>query len=182
MCCLADRTSFVLSFMDPLPYSCSRAIPVQMSSSRLPAPLPEQVYVTVSPIGDQSFTFPEKSFIKPAEDDARGTVPSLSFLITHPNPPSTLPWLDKRTPSPPLGHPLRLLFDLGLRKNADAYSTQQQQHLKKREPHELSTSVAEVLLQKGDVKPQDIDLVILSHVHYVRPLSISVTLPGTAQL
>lgn len=143
-------------------------------SSKLPQPLPDQRYVTIAPIGSQSITLPDSSFVSPADPEARRTVPSLSFLITHSNPPTHLPFLRKpdhgrhQDGKPPnFRKPLRMLFDLGLRKSVDRYLPQQQEHFKNREPHALSPSVAEDL-EKGDVKPADIDLVILSHVHYVR--------------
>lgn len=152
-----------------------------MPSSTLPSGLPDQNYVTVSPIGSQSITLPDKFFVSPADPDARRSVPSLAFLVTHPGPPSHfhLPRSSREindsdqdvgaTTSTParVRKPLRMLFDLGLRSSKEGYLPQQQEHLKNRNPYSLSPSVAETLEYDGDVRPEGIDLVVLSHVHYV---------------
>lgn len=148
-----------------------------MTGSQLPAPLPDQAYVTVSPIGSQSITLPDKCFVSPSDPDASRSVPSLSFLITHPGNVSESSFgyrLFHRTPSEDgksddtvPEKPLRMLFDLGLRGTAHAYLPQQQEHLINREPYSLQPSVAETLRRDGNVRPEDIDLVVLSHVHYV---------------
>ncbi|KAB5580387.1 beta-lactamase-like protein [Coniochaeta sp. 2T2.1] len=117
----------------------------------LPLPEERQSYVTVSPILGGQITLPEKFFINPADATARHTVPSLSFLITHP------------------GHgdhgPQTLLFDLGLRSKITGYSEPQQHHLVNRKPYLLGPGVAATLTE-GGIDPGDIDTVILSHVHY----------------
>jgi glyoxylase-like metal-dependent hydrolase (beta-lactamase superfamily II) len=135
-----------------------------MSSSKpsLPAPSSNQTYVTISPINGGRLTLPDSAFISPADPAAKRHVPSLSFLIT---------------PSEPISHqkgfintsskkkPLRILFDLGLRHNISKYSELQQRHLKTRSPFETQPGVA-AILEKGGIGSEDIDVVILSHVHY----------------
>jgi glyoxylase-like metal-dependent hydrolase (beta-lactamase superfamily II) len=58
------------------------------------------------------------------------------------------------------------MFDLGLRSNIEHYLPTQQSHLRKnRVPYRLGPSIADQLA-KGTIDPDDIDAVILSHVHY----------------
>ncbi|KAL2786634.1 beta-lactamase-like protein [Aspergillus keveii] len=117
----------------------------------LPAPFPGQTYVTVSPINGGQITLPERSFVSPS-GDAAVTVPSLSFLITHPGTGSET-------------KPRYLLFDLGLRAKLGDYMKQQQIHLESRRPYVLGPGVAQ-WLRHGGIDPADIDTVILSHIHY----------------
>jgi len=58
-----------------------------------------------------------------------------------------------------------MLFDLGLRSKVDRYKPVMQKHLENRRPYNLEPGVVEQLA-KGDLKPDDIDAVMLSHVHY----------------
>lgn len=118
----------------------------------LPPPTDGQIFVTVSPILGGQITLPEKCFIYPADATARHTVPSLSFLITHPG-------------CPPGNEPRQLLFDLGLRSKITSYSEPQQSHLLNRTPYLLGPGVA-ATLREGGLNPLDITTVILSHVHY----------------
>ncbi|KAL2839397.1 beta-lactamase-like protein [Aspergillus pseudoustus] len=117
----------------------------------LPAPFPGETYVTVSPINGGEITLPERSFVFPSADSAV-TVPSLSFLITH---PATRGETKHRL----------ILFDLGLRARLRDYMKEQQAHLGSRRPYVLGPGVAQSLRQ-GGLDPGDIDTVILSHVHY----------------
>lgn len=124
----------------------------------LPANQPGQTFVTVSPVAGGFITLPDKFFVHPADPDARRTVPSLAFLITH---PSSDVFGNNNVSS---SKPFRLMFDLGLRPKAEQYITAQQKHLKNREPYRLH-GVAEQL-KAGGVAPEDIHVVLLSHVHY----------------
>ncbi|KAK3381030.1 beta-lactamase-like protein [Podospora didyma] len=119
----------------------------------LPPPKDGQTFVSVSPIHSGEITLPEQYFINPADETAYHTVPSLSFLITHPG----------------VGNgssPRRMLFDLGLRSSITDYSEPQQRHLENRKPHTIGPGVAAALQKPGFIGPLDIDTVILSHVHY----------------
>jgi 3-hydroxyisobutyrate dehydrogenase len=110
-----------------------------------------QNYVTVSPINGGQITLPERAFVSPS-GNAAVTVPSLSFLITHPGIGSEK-------------NPRRLLFDLGLRAKLEEYMKEQQAHLGSRRPYTLGPGVAQSL-QRAGVNPGVIDTVILSHIHY----------------
>ncbi|KAF7553263.1 hypothetical protein G7Z17_g3767 [Cylindrodendrum hubeiense] len=116
----------------------------------LPLDESEQKFVTVSPISGGSITLPERYFVDSVNSDARQTVPSLAFFITHPNYE---------------GRHLRIMFDLGLRSSIAGYSDAQRRHLSNREPYLIGPGVAQVLCE-GGIAPSDIDMVILSHVHY----------------
>jgi len=110
--------------------------------------------VTVTPINGGEISLPERSFVAPSNFNTSITVPSLSFLITHPG-------LE--------GHgqvqPRHILFDLGLRARLEDYTKENQSHLQSRIPYQLGPGVAETLRQ-GGLNPAQIETVILSHVHY----------------
>lgn len=95
-------------------------------------------------------------FVHPADADAKRTVPSLAFLIIH---PGTTTFNSSGT------KPFHLMFDLGLRKSQTRYPEVLQKHINGRAPFRLEPGVA-VQLKEGGLDPGDVDLVILSHVHY----------------
>lgn len=57
------------------------------------------------------------------------------------------------------------MFDLGLRRAKGRYPEQLQKHIDGRAPHRLPPGVA-AQLKSGGLDPGDVDLVMLSHVHY----------------
>lgn len=124
--------------------------------AQLPPPSKDQNYVTVSALTGGFITLSDHLFVAPAEPGVQRTVPSLSFLITHPNPPRNA------FASPGQG-PLRLLFDLGLRCKKERYPEELQKHLEGRKPYLLTPGVVEQL-ESGGLRPSDIDVVVLSHV------------------
>jgi glyoxylase-like metal-dependent hydrolase (beta-lactamase superfamily II) len=111
----------------------------------LPAPAPNQTYVTISALEAGELTLPEKLFVMDADPERRATVPSLSFLIRHGS--STL------------------VFDLGLKRDFSGYREAQQHHIAQRQPTSVSPDAAESL-RNGGVDPTDVDIVMLSHVHW----------------
>lgn len=127
-----------------------------MSSSPLPAPAPNQTYATVSPIPGGFITLPDTLFVHPADEGAKRTVPSLTFLITHPGPKAFNSTGKK---------PFRMMFDLGLRKAKERYPEVMHKHIDSRAPFRLGPGVA-AQLKNGGLDPGDVDLVLLSHVHY----------------
>lgn len=107
-------------------------------------------YATVHALSTGSLTLPERFFITPADNEAKRTVPSLSFLIQHHS-------ADNVT--------TRLVFDLGLRRDTNLYPEVLQKHIQSRSP--VSTQPDAVAsLAKGGLSPFDIDFVLFSHVHY----------------
>lgn len=127
-----------------------------MASEGLPPASPGQRYVTVSPIAGGFITLADKFFVSPADPEAKRTVPSLTFLVTH---PGTIAFGANGT------KPFRMMFDLGLRRAKERYPEQLQKHIDGRAPHQLSPGVA-AQLKAGGLDPGDVDLVVLSHVHY----------------
>ncbi|XHG03773.1 hypothetical protein AWENTII_007063 [Aspergillus wentii] len=105
---------------------------------------------TVHALTAGHLTLPEKFFISPLDDPTtRSTVPSLSFLIQHTTPTRTT----------------RIIFDLGIRKNINHYPEPIYKHSTTRQP--LSGDPDPVAcLAKGKLTPDDIDLVIFSHLHW----------------
>jgi len=57
------------------------------------------------------------------------------------------------------------MFDLGTRSDLRRYLPEQQAHLKNREPHRLDPGVVKHLAA-GNIRPEDIDVVMYSHVHW----------------
>ncbi|EAU29449.1 predicted protein [Aspergillus terreus NIH2624] len=108
--------------------------------------------VTVHALDAGSLTLPERLFVTPVDDaGARKAVPSLSFLIQHTSP------IDGTTTC--------LVFDLGIRRDPSLYSEPIRKHALTRQPlyghPDVVTSLA-----RGGLHPSDVDLVILSHVHW----------------
>lgn len=118
-------------------------------NSPLPPPGIDQKYVTVSPMAGGFITLADNFFVHPAVAGAKRTVPSLTFLITHPGPPE--PWY--------------MMFDLGLRKARERYPEVLQKHIDGRAPYDLAPGVA-AQLEAGGLDPAAIHAVMLSHVHY----------------
>lgn len=127
------------------PISCSPAMSSDKNIVILPAPAPNQTYVTVSALEAGQLTLPEKLFVTDADPEKRATVPSLSFLIRHQS--------------------SNLVFDLGLKRELSRYREAQQHHIAQRQPTVVSPDVAQSL-RKGGMEPKDVNTVILSHVHW----------------
>jgi len=117
----------------------------------------ERGIVSVHALAAGQFMLPERFFVSPlANPNARKTVPSLSFLIQHHSPPS---------PASTNGQLTRILFDLGLRRDVSKYSPPIQKHIETRQPMATAPCVVESL-SAGGLTPDEIDYVILSHVHW----------------
>ncbi|KAJ3519816.1 hypothetical protein NM208_g13974 [Fusarium decemcellulare] len=106
--------------------------------------------VTISALRGGTFTLPNKLFVSGAPDDEQTRVPSLAFLLIHQSSASG---------------PRRILFDLGLRRNTKDYALPIQNHLRNRLPMQTRPDVRQSLLD-GGLACQDIDEIILSHVHW----------------
>ncbi|KAH8693216.1 beta-lactamase-like protein [Talaromyces proteolyticus] len=96
-------------------------------------------------------TLPEKYFVHPASENSRRTVPSLAFLIQHRHPAT--------------GKLTRIVFDLGLRRDVKRYSEPIQRHVSTRQPLTTDPDVVKSLAA-GGLRPDDIDYVIYSHMHW----------------
>ncbi|CBY01411.1 hypothetical protein IAQ61_003242 [Plenodomus lingam] len=122
------------------------------STVTLPAPAPNQIYVKISALHAGYLTLPERLFVTDADPDRRATVPSLSFLIQHPSTTSA-------------SNPHTLVFDLGLKRDISGYREAQQHHIAQRQPTAVTPDAADSL-RKGGLDPEDINTVVLSHVHW----------------
>ncbi|EHY56583.1 hypothetical protein HRR83_002333 [Exophiala dermatitidis] len=107
--------------------------------------------VSVHALSTGHITIPERFFVDPADPTAKRTVPSLSFLIQH---------TDGKT-----GKLTRLVFDLGMRRDLNLYPSVLRDHLASRQPISTEPDVV-ASLAAGGLGVDDIDYVILSHVHY----------------
>ncbi|KAH8812579.1 beta-lactamase-like protein [Xylogone sp. PMI_703] len=116
----------------------------------LPKARDNQNYVTVHALSSGFLTLPEHLFVEGAREGDRKTVPSISFLIQHRD---------------ATGQLTRIVFDMGIRKNLEKYPPSLQSHLKSRQPLSSEPDVKDSL-ELGGLKPQDIDFIFLSHVHW----------------
>ncbi|KAF5623620.1 metallo-hydrolase oxidoreductase [Fusarium sp. NRRL 25303] len=132
-------------------------------------------FVSVHALSAGYLTLPERFFVTPLEDtSARKTVPSLSFLIQH---------KDKNS-----GRATRIVFDLGIRCKLEDYAPPIYKHAQTRQP--LSGDPDTVTsLARGGLYPDDIDVVMFSHLHWDHvgtpsdyPNSTYVVGPGAAKL
>ncbi|KAM7199272.1 hypothetical protein V8F33_004520 [Rhypophila sp. PSN 637] len=109
------------------------------------------VYVTVSALDAGHITLPERLFVTNADPEKRTTVPSLSFLIQH---------------SSPTGKITKLVFDLGVKRDLENYRPAQQEHIANRQPLIVDPDCASSLRAGGIDLENDIDYIMLSHVHW----------------
>ncbi|CAM1509701.1 Fc.00g000360.m01.CDS01 [Cosmosporella sp. VM-42] len=127
------------------------------------------VCVSVSALDAGHLTLPERLFVTDADPEKRSTVPSLAFLIQHASPSISTPGRNVTN----------LVFDLGIKRNVDGYKPAQRDHVAQRQPVITEPDCADSLRygatgrRKDDTQEsplldpaRDIDLVILSHVHW----------------
>jgi glyoxylase-like metal-dependent hydrolase (beta-lactamase superfamily II) len=133
------------------------------------------VYVTVSALDAGHLTLPERLFVTDADPGKRTTVPSLSFLIQHPSPSPSRAGSSNVT---------NLVFDLGVKRDLSGYTGAQRTHIAQRQPVIVDPDCAASLRngavhgnsgssKKDEAKEEalldparDVDMVILSHVHW----------------
>lgn len=101
-------------------------------------------------------TLPEYIFYEPSEPGSMKYVPSLAFLIQHP---------DAALFAEGATRAFRLIFDLGVRADPLLYVPALQKHIKSRSPIAHRPSVRDHLVS-GGVAPGDIDAIAISHVHW----------------
>lgn len=133
------------------------------------------IYVTVSALDAGHLTLPERLFITDADLEKRTTVPSLSFLIQHPSPSPSRTGNNNVT---------NLIFDLGVKRDLSGYTSAQRAHIAQRQPVITDPDCA-ASLRSGSLHgdgggsgedeareeaildpSRDVDMVILSHVHW----------------
>ncbi|RMJ03756.1 hypothetical protein BHE90_012696 [Fusarium euwallaceae] len=132
-------------------------------------------FVSVHALQAGYLTLPERFFVTPLEDtSARTTVPSLSFLIQH---------TDQQS-----GKITRIVFDLGIRRKLDDYAAPIFKHAQTRQPLSGDPDTLKSL-SDGGLGPDDIDIVMFSHLHWDHvgtpsdyPNSTYVIGPGAAKL
>lgn len=120
----------------------------------LPPASENQKYVSISTLEAGHLTLPEYLFITDTDPSKRTTVPSLSFLIRHPSSGGN----GRLTTN--------IVFDLGLKRDISAYPVAQQAHIAQRQPTITSPDAAASLRAGGLDPAKDVDIVILSHVHW----------------
>jgi glyoxylase-like metal-dependent hydrolase (beta-lactamase superfamily II) len=122
-------------------------------SLRLPPAGPNQVYVKVAALNGGFLTLPERFFVTNPDPKKGTTVPSMCFLIEHPEKDSS--------------KPTRILFDLGIKRDLTKYiQPATRHHITTRQPVYSSADARSSLLSGGLDPATDIDYVILSHIHW----------------
>ena len=104
-------------------------------------------YPIVSPLSCGFLSPPAWKFLADAKEGEKLTMPSLSFLIQHPQPKS------------------KIVFDLSIRKDLTKYPIGLQKHLETRNPLSSEKDVKSAL-SLGDIDSSEINYVIMSHVHW----------------
>ncbi|KAI1084514.1 beta-lactamase-like protein [Whalleya microplaca] len=127
------------------------------------------VFVVVSALDAGHITLLDNLFVTDADPEERTTVPSLSFLIQH------------SSPSPARDSGVtNLIFDLGVKRDLNRYTPEQQVHVAQRQPIITDPDCAASLRTGCSIRStekvgedaalldpeKDIDVVILSHVHW----------------
>jgi glyoxylase-like metal-dependent hydrolase (beta-lactamase superfamily II) len=119
-----------------------------MSSSFLPPDGPNQAYITLSALNAGYLWLPEREFCDPCDENAVHKAPSFSFFLVH----------------PPTG--TKIVYDLGMRKDWENYPPAIQIRIDTGVRQvDVSTDVRDSVIA-GGVDPKDVDVVIVSHVHY----------------
>jgi glyoxylase-like metal-dependent hydrolase (beta-lactamase superfamily II) len=119
-----------------------------MSNTVLPPDAPNQAYITVSALNAGYLWLPEREFIDPCDETAVHKAPSLSFFLVH-QPSGT-----------------KLVYDLGMRKDWENYPPAIEIRIATGvRKIDVSVDVRDSVVS-GGVDPNDVDVVIVSHVHY----------------
>ncbi|OAP57645.1 hypothetical protein AYL99_08383 [Fonsecaea erecta] len=127
--------------------------PTDDNARRLPPPGPDQVYVKVAALNGGFLTLPERNFVTDPDPDKGTTVPSMCFLIEHQSTNSAAP--------------TRVVFDLGIKRDLTLYAQPAtQHHITTRQPVYSSADARSSLMSGGLDPATDIDVVVLSHIHW----------------
>jgi glyoxylase-like metal-dependent hydrolase (beta-lactamase superfamily II) len=114
----------------------------------LPQPQEDQAFVKVSALDGGYVSVRLKLMVEDApNDEERKLLPAMAFLLEH-----------SKTRE-------KFLFDLGIRKNLETLSPMNRDDIARKFPTHVPQSVEESL-KKGGMDPEDIQMIILSHLHY----------------
>ncbi|KAF8432890.1 Metallo-hydrolase/oxidoreductase [Kalaharituber pfeilii] len=114
----------------------------------LPPPSPNQAYWDVSVLDAGLLHLPDHIFVTGGSAARANICPSMSFLMRHSK---------KKN--------IKALFDLGIRRDIQAYPPAVQQYIQSTSKVDVPQDVIESLRQ-GGIQPRDISYVFLSHLHY----------------
>ncbi|KAK7449336.1 hypothetical protein VKT23_013477 [Stygiomarasmius scandens] len=125
---------------------------MQKSSNRDNVTLPpsnsiSQPFMHVSTLEAGTITLPMALYIQGASMAETAVCPSIAFLLEH------------------SASGQRLVFDLGIRRDTDTLPPTVKDLIQKYMPVEVPQSVAESL-RKGGLEPSEVELVVLSHLHF----------------
>lgn len=113
----------------------------------LPPPAFNQAYMSVSALEAGLVDLPSLLTVSDATPNEIHTVPSLAFLLTHSQSGK------------------RIVFDLGLRRDTEAYAPYVQMMIDKWMPVTVPQNVEESL-RMGGLEASEVETVVLSHLHF----------------
>ncbi|PPQ73308.1 hypothetical protein CVT26_015336 [Gymnopilus dilepis] len=114
----------------------------------LPTPAPNQAYCNVSALDGGALEGVEELFVTNATPGRKDILPSLCFLIQHSEKPS------------------KLVFDLGIRTDVEKYPPATQERIIRYFGPVPGYGDVVGSLEKGGLKPDNIDFVCISHLHW----------------
>jgi glyoxylase-like metal-dependent hydrolase (beta-lactamase superfamily II) len=121
--------------------------PTNMSELFLSPDGPNQTYITLSALTAGWLWLPENHFIDPCDEKAIHKAPSLSFFLVHPS-------------------GTKIVYDLGLRRDWENYPPALVERIRGgTRKIDVSQDVRDSVV-KGGIDPKDVDVVIVSHIHY----------------
>ncbi|KAF8905747.1 beta-lactamase-like protein [Gymnopilus junonius] len=114
----------------------------------LPAPTANQAFCNVSALDGGALSAAEELFIMNSTPGHKDILPSLCFLIQHSE------------------KPFKFLFDLGIRRDVENYPPMVVERLFTVFGVETGYGDSISSLEKGGIKPDDIDFICISHLHW----------------
>ena len=113
----------------------------------LPPPAPDQAYMDVSALEAGNINLSIDKLVADAEPEIV-SVPSLAFSLRH-----------SKTG-------FQIVFDLGTRRDLEGYPPAMQQRIQSLGFSSTVTHTVAESLEKGGVAPNEVDAVIVSHLHW----------------
>ena len=133
------------------PQNPSKSTPsflIPMSNSFLPPDSPHQPYIALSALDAGYLWLPDHEFVDPCPDrTAVHKAPSLAFFLVHPN-------------------GTKLVYDLGIRKDWENYPPVFVERVRGGTRRIDVTKDVRDSIIAGGVDPDDVDVVVVSHIHY----------------
>lgn len=119
----------------------------EMTTVTLPPPAPDQAYLDVSALEAGNISLPIDKLVADTEPETV-SCPSLAFSLRHSK----------------MGY--QIVFDLGMRRDFEQYPPVAQRLVRSFGCSSTVTQTVAESLEKGGVSPNEVDAVIVSHLHW----------------